>query len=72
MKQVKNRLTAEERDMLLSLAWLNQREFARVLEVGEGTLISQLNRGDYKDLYITIGNSRKFDAAKVRRYLNIA
>lgn len=65
------RLTIEERDELLSYAWLNQAEFARIIEVGEYTLSTQLNRGYYSDLYQMIGASRKFNTEKVKKYLGI-
>lgn len=63
------RLTIEERDSILDLAWLNQKEFARVLEIDAHTMSKQLNRGMYKDLYVKIGASRKFDAKKVKKFL---
>lgn len=65
------RLTIEERDELLSYAWLNQVEFARILEVGEYTLSSRLARGEYKELYIMIGASRKFNTNKVKKFLGL-
>ncbi len=65
----KNRLSIEERDRLLSYAWLSQQEFARVMEVDPVTIYRRIKRGDYKGLYIMVGASRKFDGKKVKRFL---
>lgn len=71
MKMAARRLTLEERDALLKYAWLNQIEFARLLEMSEITLSTRLGRGEYSDLYVTVGASRKFNTEKVKRFLKI-
>lgn len=71
MKMMLQRLTLEERNMLLNYAWLNQKEFARLLEISAITLSTRLERGEYKDLYIMVGASRKFNTEKVKRFLRI-
>lgn len=67
----RERLTIEERDKLLSYAWLSQKEFARVMEIDQNTVCRRIKRGDYEGLYITIGASRKFDGKKVKRLLGL-
>ena len=67
----KNRLTTEERDRLLNYAWLTQKEFARVMEIGQNTVCRRIKRGDYEGLYITMGASRKFDSKKVKKLLGL-
>lgn len=49
----------------------NQKEFARLLEISAITLSTRLERGEYKDLYIMVGASRKFNTKKVKRFLRI-
>ncbi len=71
MKMAAQRLTLEERDALLNYAWLNQNEFARILEISAVTLSTRLERGEYNDLYITVGASRKFNTEKVKSFLKI-
>ncbi len=71
MKMAAQRLTLEERDALLKYAWLNQQEFARLLEISAVTLSIRLDRGEYSDLYIMVGASRKFNTEKVKRFLEI-
>lgn len=66
-----NRLTVEERDKLLNFAWLSQKEFARVMEIDQNTVCRRIKRGDFKDLYITVGASRKFDSRKVKKLLGL-
>lgn len=71
MRMMVQRLTLEERDTLLNYAWLNQREFARLLEISAITLSTRLERGEYKDLYIMVGASRKFNTEKIKSFLKI-
>lgn len=71
MRMIVQRLTLEERDTLLNYAWLNQKEFARLLEISTITLSTRLERGEYKDLYIMVGASRKFNTEKTKRFLRI-
>ena len=71
MKMAAQRLTVEERNSLLNYAWLNQEEFARLLEISAITLSTRLKRGEYKDLYIMVGASRKFNTEKVKSFLEI-
>ena len=67
----KERVTAEEVKKLLMLQWLTQKEFATVMDISDGQLSKQLKRGEYKDLYIMNGASRKFNTTKVKRFLGL-
>ncbi len=67
----KDRLTVEERDKLLSFAWLTQKEFARVMDIDPMTVCRRIKRGDFEGLYIMVGASRKFDSRKVKKMLGL-
>ncbi len=67
----KERVTAEEVKKLLMLQWLTQKEFATVMDISDGQLSKQLKRGEYRDLYIMNGASRKFNTTKVKRFLGL-
>ena len=65
------RATIDDVRKLLMLQWLTQKEFAMIMDISDGQLSKQLKRGEYKDLYIMNGASRKFNTIKVKEYLGL-
>lgn len=65
------RATVDDVRKLLMLQWLTQKEFAMIMDISDGQLSKQLKRGEYKDLYIMNGASRKFNTIKVKEYLGL-